>query len=140
MLRRANLAWGFFTAVPVVGNPSSILGLYSMLRTSCKQNTLSCNGRTDKLCVERDTMDDTRGPIGAGYSQTFYMLALTVRLTCLLLARLLRVRRDRMIKRHLMVLVFVPAPDVGGALEASGTLGRRDFSGCACCWLVEFFP
>ena len=30
---------------------------------SCEQGTLNCNGRTDKLCVGRDTVGDTRGPI-----------------------------------------------------------------------------
>ena len=39
-----------------------------------------------------------------------------------------------------MVLILVATSDVGGALGTSGTLGRRGFSGCACCWLVEFFP
>ena len=78
-------------------------------------------------------MGDTRGPIHVVQSQTLYMLARTVRLTCLLMARLLQVRRDRMIKRPLMVLILVATSDVGSALGGSGPLGQRGFSGCACC-------
>ena len=106
---------------------------------SCEQGTLNCNGRTDKLCVERDTVGDNRGPIGAVQTQTIYMLAITVRLTCLLLPRIPQVRRDRMIKRHLMVLILVATFDVDGTFGTSGTLGRRGFSSCACCWLIKFF-
>ena len=36
--------------------------------------TLSCNGRTDKLCVERDTGDDTRGPVAAVPSRNLSIL------------------------------------------------------------------
>ena len=39
-----------------------------------------------------------------------------------------------------MVMVLAAASDVGGVLGASGTLGRRGFSGRACCSLIYFFP
>ena len=63
-----------------------------------EQGTLRCNGRTDKLCVGRDTADDRRGLIAPVQSQTLYTFVPILRLNCLLLAQFLRVRRDRMIR------------------------------------------
>ena len=65
---------------------------------NCEQGTLRCNGKTDKLCVGRDTVGYTRGSIAPVQSQTINTLVLILRLICLLLAHLLRVRRHRMIK------------------------------------------
>ena len=70
-----------------------------MLRIEdCGQGTLRCNSRTEKLCVGRDTVGDTRGMISPVQSQTLYTLALTLPPNCLLLAQSLRVRRGRMIR------------------------------------------
>ena len=65
---------------------------------NCDQGTLRCNGRTDKLCLGRDTVGDTRGPIAPGRSQTLYTLVLILRQIFLLLAQFLRVQRDRMMR------------------------------------------
>ena len=78
---------------------SSILGLDTMLRIEdCEQGTLRCNGRTDKMCVGRDTVGDTGGPVTPVQNRTFYTLVLILRLFYLLLTQLLRVRRDRTIR------------------------------------------
>ena len=83
-----------------LGSPVwSAQGLKTMLRIEdCEQGTLQCNGRTDKLCVGRYTVSDTRGPIAPVQSQTLYAFVLILRLICLLLAQFLRVRRDRTIR------------------------------------------
>ena len=70
-----------------------------MLRIeNCEQDMLRCDGTTDKLCIGRDTVGDTRGSIAPVQSQTLYTLVLILRLTCLLLAQFPRVRRDCMIR------------------------------------------
>ena len=73
--------------------------LFKLLRVeNCDLGTLRCNGRTDKLCVGRDTVGETRGSIAPVQIQTLYTLALILRLICLILAQFLRVRRDCMIR------------------------------------------
>ena len=59
---------------------------------------LRCHGRTDKLCVGRDTVGDTRGPVTPVQNQTLYTLVLILRVFYLLIIQFLRVRRDRTIR------------------------------------------
>ena len=74
-------------------------GLNTMLRIEvCEQGTLRCHGRTDKLCVGRDTVGDTRGLVTPVQNQTLDTLLLILRLLYLLLTHFLRVRRDRTIR------------------------------------------
>ena len=59
-------------------------GLNTMLRIEvCEQGMLQCHGRTDKLCVRRDTVGDIRGLVTPVQNQTLYTLVLILRLICL---------------------------------------------------------
>ena len=65
-------------------------GLNTMLRIEvCAQGTLRCHGRTDKLCIGRDTVGDTEGPVTPVQNQTPYTLVLILRLVYLRLTQFL---------------------------------------------------
>ena len=67
-------------------------GLNTMLKIEvCEQGMLRCQGRTDKLCVGRDTVGDTTGPVTPVQNQTLYTLVLILRLFYLLLTQFHRV-------------------------------------------------
>ena len=72
--------------------------IYMLRIEDWEQGTLRCHGRTDKLCVGRDTVGDARGPVTPVQNQTLYALVLILRLFYVLLAQFLRVRRDRTIR------------------------------------------
>ena len=64
------------------------LRLGNLLRIeACKQGTLRCYGKTDNLCIGRDTVGGAIEPVTPVQNQTLYTLVLILRLFYLLLTQ-----------------------------------------------------